>query len=51
MAKYWLVGASWDGEHQDQRFVEQGMWILGKKDGKDRKKAAAMQPERKLPCQ
>ncbi|MBZ9559085.1 MULTISPECIES: hypothetical protein [unclassified Modicisalibacter] len=30
MANYWVVGASWGGtEHQDQRFVEQGFWLLG----------------------
>ena len=27
---YWLVGASWGGtDHQDQKFVKQGMWMLG----------------------
>lgn len=27
---YWLVGASWGGvEHQDEKFVEQGYWMLG----------------------
>lgn len=30
MTNYWVVGASWGGvEHQDQRFVEQGYWMLG----------------------
>lgn len=30
MSDYWLVGASWGGvDHQDQRFVEEGMWMLG----------------------
>ena len=32
--KYWVVGASWGGvEHQDKRFVEQGFWLLGWKEG------------------
>ena len=43
MAKYWIVGAWWEGEEQDQRFVEEGMWILGKEDGRDPKRAAKMQ--------
>lgn len=30
MSKYWIVGASWGGQdHQDERFVEQGIWMLG----------------------
>ena len=30
MTNYWVVGASWGGEdHQDQRFVDKGMWMLG----------------------
>lgn len=29
MRNYWLVGASWDGEPQDQSFLEQGIWMLG----------------------
>ena len=34
MAKYWVVGASWGGiEHQDQRFLEEGIWELGWKEG------------------
>ena len=45
MTKYWVVGASWGGvEHQDQRFVDQGMWMLGWEDGKQPKRAAEMQP-------
>ncbi len=27
---YWVVGASWGGvEHQDQKFVNGGYWMLG----------------------
>ncbi|WP_429067951.1 hypothetical protein [Aeromonas bestiarum] len=27
---YWVVGASWGGtEHQDQKFVKGGYWMLG----------------------
>ncbi|ELY5181763.1 hypothetical protein V9R55_003628 [Vibrio cholerae] len=30
MSNYWVVGASWGGvDHQDQKFVEQGIWMLG----------------------
>ena len=30
MPNYWVVGASWGGvEHQDKRFIEQGIWMLG----------------------
>ena len=44
MAKYWVVGASWGGvDHQDQLFVEQGMWMLGWEDGKQPRRAAEMQ--------
>lgn len=33
MGNYWVVGASWGGtEHQDQRFVEEGFWMLGWKE-------------------
>ncbi|HNT36738.1 MAG TPA: hypothetical protein PKH07_17250 [bacterium] len=35
MSKYWVVGASWGGtEHQDQKFVDQGYWMLGWKEEK-----------------
>ncbi len=43
MGKYWVVGASWGGEdHQDERFVEQGIWMLGWGDGYQPKRAAEM---------
>ena len=30
MSNYWVVGASWGGiEHQDQKFVHGGYWMLG----------------------
>ncbi|HHP0494748.1 TPA: hypothetical protein ACRZ2U_005572, partial [Vibrio harveyi] len=30
MSHYWVVGASWGGtEHQDTKFLEQGIWMLG----------------------
>ncbi|HHQ4675776.1 TPA: hypothetical protein ACSP2I_003118 [Aeromonas veronii] len=30
MSNYWVVGASWGGvDHQDQKVVEQGIWMLG----------------------
>ncbi|NKC13703.1 MAG: hypothetical protein GKR94_16400 [Gammaproteobacteria bacterium] len=30
MPNYWLVGAAWGGvEHQDQKFVAEGYWMLG----------------------
>ena len=30
MSKYWVVGASWGGvDHQDQKFVAGGYWMLG----------------------
>ena len=30
MSNYWVVGASWGGtEHQDQKFVNGGYWMLG----------------------
>src|SRR5206468_4461393 len=44
MSKYWLVGASWGGtDHQDEKWVEQGIWMLGWKKGHQPEKAAAMQ--------
>ncbi|WP_313087161.1 hypothetical protein [Atlantibacter hermannii] len=28
--RYWLVGASWDGvDHQDEKFVQNHIWMLG----------------------
>lgn len=45
MVNYWLVGASWGGtDHQDQRFIEQGIWILGWEDGRQADLAAQMKP-------
>lgn len=48
MTSYWVVGASWGGvDHQDQRFLEQGCWILGweEKDQPDQyAKASKIQP-------
>ena len=30
MPNYWVVGASWGGvDHQDQSFIEKGIWMLG----------------------
>lgn len=44
MSKYWLVGASWGGtDHQDEIFVEKGIWILGWEEGRQPAKAAEMQ--------
>ena len=34
MPNYWVVGASWGGtEHQDKKFIEQGIWMLGWEEG------------------
>ncbi len=34
MNNYWVVGASWGGsDHQDQRFVKEGIWMLGWSEG------------------
>lgn len=45
MPQYWLVGASWGGtDHQDARFVEQGIWVLGWRRGSQAAKAGRMQP-------
>ncbi|MXZ57708.1 MAG: hypothetical protein F4Z16_04400 [Rhodothermaceae bacterium] len=44
VTKYWVVGASWGGEdHQDQRFVEQGIWVLGYEEGSQFQRAAEME--------
>ena len=43
MAKYWIVGASWDGEPQDRRFVEEGIWILGWEKGPQKELASKIQ--------
>lgn len=38
-----LVGASWGGkDHQDQRFVSEGIWVLGWVKGKQPTRAAEM---------
>jgi hypothetical protein len=43
MPKYWVVGASWGGkDHQDQRFVAEGIWVLGWVKGKQPQRAAKM---------
>lgn len=45
VTRYWVVGASWGGvEHQDQRFVSQGMWMLGREEGNQPERAAQIQP-------
>jgi len=39
--RYWLVGASWGGvEHQDERFVQDGFWMLGWEQGHQPERAA-----------
>jgi len=49
MSKYWLVGASWGGtEHQDKKWIEQGIWMLGWKKGHQPEKAAGMKPEHRI---
>lgn len=41
--RYWVVGASWGGvDHQDARFVDQGIWMLGWEEGKQPAKASEM---------
>lgn len=38
--KYWVVGASWGGkDHQDDRFLEQGIWMLGWESGQQNERA------------
>lgn len=45
MAKYWVVGASWDGiDPQDERFVKEGFWMLGWEKGIQPKRASGIQP-------
>jgi hypothetical protein len=45
MSRYWVVGASWGGtEHQDAKWVEQGIWMLGWTKGHQPEKAAEMLP-------
>lgn len=44
MANYWIVGASWDGvDHQDQRFVNEGIWMLGWEEGAQKELASKIQ--------
>lgn len=43
--KYWLVGASWGGvDHQDERFLQQGIWMLGWEEGHQPARAAEIAP-------
>ena len=43
MNQYWVVGASWGGvDHQDQKFLEQGIWMLGWEEGSQPGKASDM---------
>lgn len=48
MTNYWVVGASWGGtEHQDEKFVDQGIWMLGWEESEQPgqfKMASAMKP-------
>ena len=45
MAKYWIVGASWGGvDHQDERFVQEGIWMLGWENGIQPERASEIQP-------
>lgn len=49
---YWVVGASWGGvDHQDQKFISGGYWMLGweKEDQpKQYEKASKMKPGDKI---
>lgn len=41
MPNYWVVGASWGGvEHQDEKFLKQGIWMLGWEEGDQAEKAS-----------
>ncbi|MBT3193122.1 MAG: hypothetical protein HN341_11260 [Verrucomicrobia bacterium] len=43
MPNYWVVGASWGGvDHQDQSFIEKGIWMLGWEEGKQPSRASKM---------
>ena len=45
MGRYWVVGASWGGtDHQDEKWIEQGIWMLGWKKGYQPERAAEMKP-------
>jgi hypothetical protein len=38
---YWLVGAAWGGtDHQDERFISEGFWMLGWEDGAQPERAS-----------
>ena len=41
---HWLVGASWDGENVDEKFVENGYWMFGYAKG-DKEKAQRLYAE------
>lgn len=43
MPNYWVVGASWGGvDHQDNKFIKQGIWMLGWEKGSQPEKASKM---------
>jgi len=43
MPNYWVVGASWGGvDHQDETFLQKGIWMLGWEDGNQAEKASLM---------
>ena len=44
MAKYWLVGAWWEGIEQDRSFLEKGIWMLGWEEGEQPERASEIQP-------
>ena len=45
MPNYWVVGASWGGKlHQDDRFIREGIWMLGWDHGKQPELASEMKP-------
>ncbi len=43
MHNYWVVGASWGGvDHQDERFLREGIWMLGWEGGAQPERAKEM---------
>ena len=51
MTNYWVVGAAWGGtDYQDQRFVKQGIWMLGRENEDDpqRQRASEMKPKDRI---
>ena len=49
MTNYWVVGASWDGKDlQDDRFVREGIWMLGHEDGDQHQLASQIQPKDRI---